>query len=109
MGGSRFIRSLGRRLGANGPGLTVAVIALILALAGGALAASGALTSKQKNEVKAIVKKESKKLKGPAGAQGAAGPQGSAGPQGAAGAAGAKGDTGNTGPTGPAGPAGPKG
>jgi hypothetical protein len=106
MGGTRFIKSLGRRLGANGPGLTVAVIALVLALAGGALAASGALTSKQIQQVKAIVKKEAKKNPGPTGP---AGPQGPAGPVGAAGAKGADGGIGPAGPTGVTGPVGPTG
>ena len=112
MGRTRFIKSLGRRLGANGPGLTVAVIALVLALAGGAIAASGALTSKQKSEVKAIVKKEVKKNPGPtgpAGPQGQAGAAGAKGANGGIGPAGPAGSTGVTGPTGPTGKEGPEG
>lgn len=86
---------LRKRIGANGPGITVAVIAMIVALTGVAFAAGGALTNKQKKEVKAIVKKEAKKLQGPAG------PTGPAGPAGSQGASGAKGDTGAEGPAGP--------
>src|SRR5882724_10277399 len=78
------------RLGANGPGLTVAVIALIFALAGGAFAASGVLTGKQKKEVEKIAKKF-------AGTPGATGPAGS---QGSTGAKGDKGDPGIQGPAG---------
>lgn len=81
------------RLGANGPGLTVAVIALIFALAGGAFAASGGLSGKQKKETEKIAKK----FAGKAGANGAAGPAGS---QGSPGAKGDKGDAGNQGPAG---------
>jgi len=84
------------RLGANGPGLTVAVIALVFALVGGAFAASGALTGKQKKEVIKIAKKYAGKP-GPAGA---VGPQGSPGP---------KGDKGDKGDPGIQGQAGEKG
>ena len=73
------------RLGANGPGLTVAVIAMILALAGGAFAASGALTGKQKKEVEKIAKKSAGKP-GKAGATGAQGPKGDPGANGTNGA-----------------------
>lgn len=83
-------------------GLVVAVMALVLALAGGAFAASGALTSKQKKEVKTIAKQY-------AGKPGATGPAGPAGPAGGPGPAGAKGDTGAVGPEGPPGPKGDKG
>jgi hypothetical protein len=41
-----LLRGLRRRVAANGPGLTVAVVAMVIALAGGAFAASGALTGK---------------------------------------------------------------
>jgi len=58
-------------------GLVVAIIALVAALGGGAYAASGGLTAKQKKEVKAIAK--SFQGTGPTGAQGLAGPQGSPG------------------------------
>jgi hypothetical protein len=109
----------------GGAGLIVAVVALIVALAGGAYAASKALTSKQKKEVKAIAK--SFQGTGPAGPAGTQGPQGPAGAKGDAGAKGATGATGlngtpgltgatgatgaagATGPTGPTGPTGKSG
>ncbi len=78
-------------------GLTVAVIALVFAMVGGAYAA-GKLTSKQKKEVEKIAKKF--QGSGPAGAQGPAGAKGDSG------AAGAKGDTGSAGTAGSAGAAG---
>lgn len=71
------------------PGI-IAVCALVFAMAGGAWAASGALTGKQKKEVKKIAQQY-------AGKPGSTGPQGPAGPQGAPGAsgdAGGKGDPG---------------
>lgn len=71
-------------------GLVVAVIGLVLALAGGAYAASGALTGKQKKEVEKIAKKYA----GKPGAQGPAGPEGK---QGAAGANGKDGSNGSNG------------
>jgi len=82
--------------------LTLSVIALVLALAGGAIAASGGLTGKQKKEVKAIAKQ----FAGKPGAEGKAGPAGLPGPKGDPGA---KGDTGSVGPEGPPGPEGPEG
>ena len=81
-------------------GLTVAILALVLAMVGGAYAASG-LNSKQKKEVKSIAK--SFQGTGPAGAQGAAGANGKDGAQGP------KGDTGVAGPQGPQGVQGPAG
>jgi hypothetical protein len=87
------------RLGANGPGLTVAVIALIFALAGGAFAASGGLSGKQKKETEKIAKKFAGKP-GPAGKAGANGATGPAGSQGSPGAKGDKGDAGLQGPPG---------
>jgi hypothetical protein len=80
-------KRLMRRLGTNGPGLTVAVVAMIVALTGGAFAATGALTGKQKKEVKTIAKQYA----GKPGQTGAPGSQGAAGP------VGAKGDTGGQG------------
>lgn len=71
-------------------GLIVAILALVVALGGGAYAASGGLTGKQKKEVKKIAKQF-------AGKPGAAGAPGVVGPQGPAGAAGGKGDTGAAG------------
>jgi hypothetical protein len=79
-------------------GLIIAVVALVAALTGTALAAAG-LNSKQKKEVTKIAKKF-------AGKPGATGP---AGPQGPAGAAGAKGDAGAPGAKGATGPEGPPG
>jgi Collagen triple helix repeat (20 copies) len=68
-------------------GLVVAIVALIAALGGGAYAASGGLTGKQKQEVTKIAKKYAGKNGAPGsagekGAAGAAGTQGSQGPQG---------------------------
>ncbi|MCW2987250.1 MAG: hypothetical protein JWM24_188, partial [Solirubrobacterales bacterium] len=70
-------------------GLIVAMIALVAALGGTALAAAK-LNSTQKKEVEKIAKKV-------AGKPGVAGPAGSAGPAGPAGSAGAKGDKGDAG------------
>jgi len=56
-------------------GLVVAIVALLAALVGGAYAAGGGLSGKQKKEVRGIAKKEAKKY----GAQGPAGPQGPSG------------------------------
>lgn len=87
-----------RRLEASGPGLTVAVIALVVALSGGAFAASGGLTKTQKKQVESIAKKL-----GPPGPPGATGPAGPTGP------AGAKGDAGQQGKEGQQGKDGAKG
>jgi hypothetical protein len=84
-------------------GLIVAVVALVLALGGGAYAASGGLSSKQKKEVTKIAQTEAKKF---------AGKTGPAGTNGSNGSNGSKGDTGTTGPEGKQGPqgvAGPRG
>lgn len=110
-------------------GLVVAVIALVVALGGSAVAA---LSGAEKKEVKKIAKKFAGK-RGPAGRQGPAGPagakgdagapgtpganglpgtpgaKGATGPTGADGTAGAKGATGATGPTGATGVTGPVG
>jgi hypothetical protein len=72
-------------------GLTVAVIALVFAMLGGAYAATG-LNSKQKKEVKSIAK--SFQGAGPAGAQGPAGAKGDAGAAGANGKDGTNGANG---------------
>jgi len=77
-------------------GLVVAIVALVLALGGTALAAKGALTGKQKKEVEKIAKKYA----GKPGAPGATGPAGPAGAAGAKGDTGAKGDKGEKGDTG---------
>jgi hypothetical protein len=71
-------------------GLILACVALIAALTGGAYAASGGLTAKQKKEVKKIAKKF-------AGKPGAPGPTGPAGSAGSKGDTGAKGDSGASG------------
>jgi hypothetical protein len=81
-------------------GLTVAVIALVFAMLGGAYAASG-LNSKQKKEVKKIAK--SFQGTGPAGAQGPAGAKGDNGSNGSNGAQGAQGPQGKQGIQGPPG------
>jgi hypothetical protein len=94
-------------------GLIVAVVALVVALSGGAYAASGALTGKQKKEVEKIAKSVSKPGKtgavGPGGAAGPAGPAGAKGDNGAAGATGGAGTAGAAGKEGAEGPEGPEG
>lgn len=87
-------------------GLIVAIVALVAALGGGAYAASGGLSGKQKKEVTKIAHKEAKKF---AGKNGAAGPEGKQGPAGPTGPAGAKGDTGAKGDPGAPGAAGAAG
>jgi collagen triple helix repeat protein len=74
-------------------GFVIAIVALVAALGGTALAAKGALTGKQKKEVEKIAKKYA----GAPGTPGAAGP------------AGPKGDTGAQGPEGKQGPQGEEG
>jgi hypothetical protein len=74
------------------PALLVAVVALVAALGGGAVAgvAVTSLNKKEKNQVKKIARKQAKKqvkkipagAAGPAGAVGPAGPKGGAGPKG---------------------------
>ncbi len=78
-------------------GLTVAILALVLAMAGGAYAAA-ALSGKQKKEVEKIAKK----FAGKAGANGANGTNGAPGSKGDAGAPGSPGGAGANGisPTG---------
>lgn len=90
-----ILARLKQRFGASGPGLTVAVIAMIVALAGTAYAATK-LNGTQKKEVEKIAKKYAGKP-GATGAQGLAGGQGPAGPKGDTGAKGDKGDQGNQG------------
>jgi hypothetical protein len=84
-------------------GLIVACLALVFAMAGGAFAATGALTKTESREVAKIAKKQAKKYAGKNGKTGKNGTNGTNG------ANGAKGDTGATGPQGPAGPQGPQG
>jgi Collagen triple helix repeat (20 copies) len=88
------LEALHKRLGTAG--LAVAIGALVLAMAGGAYAAGGGLSGKQKKEVEKIAKKF-------AGKPGATGPQGPQGPQGLPGAKGEKGEKGDKGDTGLAG------
>ena len=114
MGGFGFVQRLGRRLSANGPGLIVAVIALILALAGGAFAASGALTGKQKKEVTKIAKQYAGKTgangaPGANGTNGANGKDGVNGTNGKDGVNGTNGKDGKDGEPGEPGEPGPKG
>jgi hypothetical protein len=88
---NRSKKRLAAMLRTQGPGVTLGIIAVLLALAGGAFAAGGALTAKQRKEVKAIAKTEAQKVKGKPGPVGPQGPSGPQGPQGL------KGDKGNTG------------
>jgi hypothetical protein len=92
------LRRLKRRIAANGPGLTVAVIAMLIALTGGAFAAAGALNATQKKEVKKIAQAEAKKFAkaGPAGATGAPGAKGDKGDKGDQGGQGAPGKAGTS-------------
>lgn len=78
-------------------GFVISIIALVAALGGGAYAASGGLTGKQKKEVTKIAQTEAKKNAGKQGPAGPAGTPGATGPAGAAGPAGAKGDKGDKG------------
>jgi hypothetical protein len=80
------------RLGVPG---VIAVVALVFAMAGGAWAASGKLTSTQKKEVKKIAKSVAKP--GPQGPQGQGGSQGSAGKDGTNGSNGSNGTNGQAG------------
>ncbi len=87
------------RFGAPG---VIAVIALVFAMVGGAYAAGGGLSGKQKKEVTKIAQTEAKKLagkqgpKGDAGATGAAGAKGDQGPQGNPGSPGGAGAPGKS-------------
>jgi hypothetical protein len=80
------IRSIHQKLGTAG--FVISIIALVAALGGSAFAAKGALTHKQKKEVKKIAQTEAKKFAGkpgPAGAKGDTGPKGDRGAKGAVG------------------------
>jgi hypothetical protein len=79
-------------------GLVIAVVAVVAALTGGAYAATGGLTAKQKKEVEKIANKVAKP--GPAGPQGLQGAKGDAGAAGAAGKDGANGTNGTNGSNG---------
>lgn len=74
-------------------GFVISIVALVAALGGGAYAASGGLTGKQKKEVKSIAKQYA----GKPGAAGATGPAGPAGGKGDTGAAGSNGTNGTDG------------
>jgi hypothetical protein len=102
----------------------IAVIALVFAMTGGAVAstvgptaaASKAAGNAPKNEgkqdlaqIKGFFNSHRAGLRGPAGPTGATGPQGSTGNTGATGPQGPKGDTGAAGPQGAQGPQGPQG
>jgi hypothetical protein len=92
-----MISKLHQRLGTAG--FIISIVALVAALGGGAYAASGGLTGKQKKEVEKIAKKYAGKpgATGAAGAPGAKGDAGAKGDSGTAGSQGAKGDTGAAG------------
>jgi hypothetical protein len=88
------IRSIHEKLGTAG--FIISIIALVAALGGSAFAAKGALTHKQKKEVRKIAKKEAKReaqteakkyagKPGPAGAKGDTGAKGDRGAKGAVG------------------------
>jgi hypothetical protein len=86
-----------QRLGTAG--FIISIVALVAALGGGAYAASGGLTGKQKKEVEKIAKKYAGKpgANGTNGAPGAKGDAGAKGDPGAKGDAGAKGEKGEKG------------
>lgn len=86
-------------------GLVVAVVALVAALGGTALAAKPIIT--KLNQISPSVQKQLAGKKGSKGDPGPAGPAGAAGPAGGAGAAGKNGGAGPTGPTGTTGTTGP--
>jgi Collagen triple helix repeat (20 copies) len=77
-------------------GFIISIVALVAALGGGAWAANGGLTGKQKKEVEKIAKKYA----GKPGANGTNGAPGAGGPAGAKGDAGATGAEGKQGPEG---------
>lgn len=97
---------IGRRLT---PGTVIAVLALVLAMAGGAYAAKNGVIITSIKQISPSVQKKLKGKQGPAGPQGPQGPQGAAGANGKDGAAGPQGEGGPEGPTGPTGPAGKTG
>jgi hypothetical protein len=91
-------------------GVAIGVVALVFAMLGGAYAASGGLSGKQKKEVTKIAQTEAKKFAktGPAGAAGPAGKEGAKGADGTNGTSGSNGTDG-VGTVGPQGPQGPQG
>jgi hypothetical protein len=102
-----MISRIHNRLGTAG--FIVAVVALVAALGGGAVAASGGLSGQEKKQIEKESKKWSKKysaqfaVPGPQGLPGANGAQGPKGDSGGQGPKGDKGDTGEEGPEGPEG------
>jgi collagen type VII alpha len=90
-------------------GFIISIVALVAALGGGAYAASGGLSGKQKKEVTKIAQTEAKKFAGKTGATGSAGANGTNGAKGDTGAAGSTGAEGKQGPEGKPGKEGPEG
>lgn len=94
-----MISKIHRRLGTAA--FMISIIALIAALGGGAYAASGGFTAKQKKEIRKIAKSVGKLgPQGPTGAQGLVGPTGAQGPKGDRGDDGADGTNGVNGTNG---------
>lgn len=93
------------RLRVPNPTTIIAIVALVFATAGSAVAAKRYLVTSTKQISPSVLKK----LAGTPGPQGRLGPVGERGPTGLAGAKGAAGTTGPAGQAGPAGPAGPTG
>jgi hypothetical protein len=92
-----MISKIHQKLGTAG--FIISIVALVAALGGGAYAASGGLSGKQKKEVEKIAKKYAGKP-GPQGATGAPGAKGDAGAKGDNGAPGANGTNGAPGSNG---------
>jgi Collagen triple helix repeat (20 copies) len=97
-----MLKRFHERLGTAG--LVVAILALVVALGGTALAAKKVFTKQQEKQIEKIAKKVAKGVPGP---QGPKGDQGAAGAPGAKGDQGAKGEPGERGLPGEQGPAGP--
>lgn len=99
-----MISRIHRQLGTVG--FAVAIVVLVAALGGGAYAASGGFSAKQKQEIRSIAMQQARKFashfaqpgpQGPAGARGAQGLPGPPGPQGAPGIPGEQGPQGDKG------------
>lgn len=88
-----MISRIHRRLGTTG--FAIAIVALVAALGGGAYAASGGFSAKQKQEIRKIAKGVVQP--GPQGPAGTPGSQGLPGPQGPTGATGEQGPRGEKG------------
>jgi len=100
---------LKEKMRVNGVGLGLTVVALVLALGGGALAASAVLSAQQKNEVKKLARAEARRLLATYGVQGPAGPPGATGDRGERGEGGDRGGKGDRGEKGERGLQGSKG